>query len=70
METTGKNKYTAQPIQLAAKIIDGRKLVVLDEFQSLIKPEFDEEICKKKKWAPLTEESIKVKGLIYVLSIL
>lgn len=61
-ETTGKNKYTAQPVQLAAAIVDGRKLTVLDRFESLVKPEFDEKVCEKKNWAPLTEESIKIHG--------
>jgi DNA polymerase III epsilon subunit-like protein len=61
-ETTSKSKYSCQPVQLAAIAIDGRKLTILDKFESLIKPELDEAKCVEKNLDPLTEESIKVHG--------
>jgi len=47
-ETTGKNPHTCQPIELAAVIIDGRKLEVREDscFSSYIKPMPDEEAIK------------------------
>lgn len=61
-ETTSKYSGTCQPVQLAAVVIDGRKLEVIEdsEFCSLIMPEFDEVTCKAKRLDPLTQESISI----------
>lgn len=63
-ETTSKWRDTCQPVQLAAVVIDGRKLEVVEgsEFCSLIMPEFDEITCKAKHIDPLTHESIAIHG--------
>ena len=63
-ETTGKYSHTAQPIQLAAIVIDGYTSEVKPDsvFQTLIKPEFDLDRCEKYNLAPLTEESIAIHG--------
>jgi DNA polymerase III epsilon subunit-like protein len=55
-ETTGKNAQTAQPIQLAACVVDGRRLEIIDKFNSFIKPEFDENKCKELKLNPISQE--------------
>lgn len=61
-EATSKDANTAQPVQLAAIVIDGLELTVKPDsiFQSLIKPEFDLEKCKHYNLAPLTQESIDI----------
>lgn len=63
-ETTSANPRTCQPIQLAAVAIDGFRLEVKEDsvFQSLIRPEFDLEVCEKYNLDPLTEESIAIHG--------
>lgn len=63
-ETTGKYAHSAQPIQLAAVVINGTSLEVKEDsvFQTLIKPEFDLEKCERYNLAPLTEESIAIHG--------
>lgn len=63
-ETTGVNPLTCQPVQLAAVVIDGRKLEIVEgsEFQTLILPELDEYTCAAKRLDPLTEGSIRVHG--------
>lgn len=63
-ETTGKNPNTAQPIQIAAVVIHGRKLEIKEgtEFQSLIRPNFDEYECKQLNLDPLTDDSIAIHG--------
>lgn len=59
-ETGSSNPYIAQPIQLAAVAIDGRRLEVKEEFCSDILPVFDEETCKKLGIAPLEDEALKI----------
>lgn len=63
-ETTSANPKTCQPIQLAAVAIDGYRLTVKPDsiFQTLIRPEFDLELCEKYNLDPLTEESIAIHG--------
>lgn len=63
-ETTGVNPLTCQPVQLAAVVIDGKKLEIIEgsEFQTLIRPEFDEVTCASKRLDPLTDGSIRVHG--------
>jgi DNA polymerase III epsilon subunit-like protein len=43
LETGSRNPKTTQPIQLAAVIIDARKLEIVDKFESLICPMSDEQ---------------------------
>lgn len=63
-ETTSANPLTTQPVQLAAVVIHGRKLEIKkgSEFQSLIKPVFDEKECKKLGVDPLEDGAVKVHG--------
>lgn len=63
-ETTSKWADTTQPVQLAAVVIHGRKLEIKPgtEFQSLIRPVFDEKECEELKLDPLTEEAIAIHG--------
>lgn len=63
-ETTSKYSSTTQPVQIAAVVIHGRKLEVKQgtEFQSLIKPIFDEEECKRLNLDPLTDDAVAKHG--------
>lgn len=64
-ETGSKNKYTCQPLQLAAVAIDLQRLEIIQDsvFDSLIKPELDEDKCKKLGIAPIEEEALRVNKL-------
>lgn len=64
-ETTGKNPYTCQPIQLASVIIHGRKLEVHknSEFSSFIKPIMDEKECLKYGLDPVNDEILQITGI-------
>jgi DNA polymerase III epsilon subunit-like protein len=64
-ETTSVNPYKCQPIQLAATIIDSRKLEILEDslFTSFISPIWDEEKCIKHGLDPVTEEVLKITGI-------
>jgi DNA polymerase III epsilon subunit-like protein len=57
-ETTGVNPHRAQPTQLAAVVIHGRKLEVHPNslFCSYIQPVFDEAECARLGLDPVTEE--------------
>ena len=57
-ETTSVNPYTCQPTQLAAVIIDGRKLEIRHNsvFSSYIQPVFDVTECDILNLDPVTEE--------------
>ncbi len=61
-ETTSKNRNSCQPTQLAAVMIDPRKLEIVkgSKFNSLIRPEFDEEKCKELGVDPPTDEVLKL----------
>lgn len=63
-ETTSANPYTTQPVQIAAVAIHGRKLEIKtgSEFQSLIKPVFDKNKCKKLGLDPLEDGAVAVHG--------
>lgn len=63
-ETTSANPYRTQPVQLAAVVVHGRTLEIKSgsEFQSLIKPEFDIEECKKLNLDPLEDGAVAVHG--------
>jgi DNA polymerase III epsilon subunit-like protein len=60
-ETTGKNPHTCQPIELAAAVIDGRKLEVREDecFSSYIKP-LPQDKAVSYGLEPLSEEALKV----------
>jgi len=63
-ETTSKYPDSTQPVQIAAVAIHGRKLEVIpnSEFQSLIKPIFDEKDCTKFGVDPLEDGAVAVHG--------
>lgn len=63
-ETTSKFAHTTQPVQLAAVVIHGRKLQIKkgSEFNSLIRPVFDEDKCRELNLDPLTDEAISKHG--------
>lgn len=62
-ETTGVNPHTCQPTELAAVVIDGRKLEIKDKFTSLIKPELDEAKCLAYNLTPLSEEVLRITNI-------
>lgn len=62
LETGSRNRLTTQPLQIAAVIVDGRKLSIVDRFQSLIKP-LGEIEAKEKGLDPIEEEALKVNQL-------
>ena len=55
-ESTSKNPHRAQPIQIAAAVIDPRKLSIVGRMDSYIRPSYDEEFCKTYKLDILSEE--------------
>lgn len=63
-ETTSKNPYTTQPVQLASVVVHGRKLEIKpgSEFQSLIKPNFNPEECAELELDLLTDEAAAIHG--------
>lgn len=63
-ETTSKYARSTQPVQIAAVVVHGRKLEIKpgSEFQSLIRPVFDIEECKRLGLDPLTDDAIAIHG--------
>jgi len=63
-ETGSRNPYTTQAIQIAAIAIEPRSLEVVpgSEFESLIKPEFDEIKCKELEIDMLEDQALAVNG--------
>lgn len=63
-ETGSKFAETTQPIQIAAVMVDPIKLEIIEgsEFESLIMPVVDEEICKKLKIDMVQDEALQVNG--------
>ena len=63
-ETTSKYPSTTQPVQIAAVAVHGRKLEIKEgsEFESLIKPVFDEDECKKLGIDPLSDDAVAIHG--------
>lgn len=61
-ETGSRNPYTTQPIQLAAVAIEPRTLEIIEdsEFESLIRPEFDEVKCLELNIDPLEDQALAV----------
>ncbi len=60
-ETTGVNPYTAQPTQLAAVVIHGRKLEIHEDsiFESYIQPIWDEDECMRLGLQPVNDEVLE-----------
>lgn len=58
-ETTSKSSATCQPTQIAACCINSR-LEIIDQFDSYIKIEMDEDKCKEMGVDPLTQEVIDI----------
>lgn len=63
-ETGSRNPNTTQAIQIAAVAIDPRNLQIIpgSEFESLIRPEFDEVKCKSLGIDPLEDQALAVNG--------
>ena len=63
-ETGSRNPNTTQAIQLACIAIEPRSLEIIpnSEFESLIKPEFDEIKCKELGIDPLEDQALAVNG--------
>jgi DNA polymerase III epsilon subunit-like protein len=63
-ETGSKNKYKCQPIQLAAVMIDLKRLEVIEDslFESTLKPFFTDEECEKHGVDPIEDEALKKNG--------
>lgn len=63
-ETTSANPMRTQPVQIAALAINGRTLEIKpdSEFESLIKPVFDEEECEALGIDALQAGAVKVHG--------
>lgn len=58
-ESGSKYPHTTQPTQLAACVIDGRRLEVVGEpFNSYINCEFDEKVLEAKGWDAVGEEAL------------
>lgn len=63
-ETSSANPKMTQPVQIAAVVVHGRKLEIKtgSEFESLMKPIFDEDECKKLNLDPLEDGAVAVHG--------
>lgn len=64
-ETGSKNPLKCQPTQLAAVIVDVRKLQIIENstFQSYIQPEFEVAKCDQLGVDPLQDEAMKITGI-------
>src|SRR5688572_27609558 len=64
-ETGSKNPFKTQPLQLAAVIVDGRKLQLVEGayFNSLIQPVLDDEEAQKLGLDPLEDKALEVNNL-------
>lgn len=67
IETGSRNPHTTQPLQIAAIVIDGRRLVLKENavFKSLIRPILDEEELAKEGFAKVEEEALNVNHLTF-----
>lgn len=63
-ETGSRNPATTQPVQIAAIAIDPRNLTIIEdsEFESLIRPEFDNDKCIELKIDPIEQQALDVNG--------
>lgn len=63
-ETTSKTAATTQPVQIGAIAINPRKLEIIpgSEFESLMKPIFDEDECERLGLDPLQDDAVAIHG--------
>ena len=61
-ETGSRNPYKTQPTQIAAIALDGRSLTVKGQFNSEIKPIFEDELAVSAGLDPLDDEALKITG--------
>lgn len=63
-ETTSKYPETTQPVQIASVAVHSRKLEIIpgSEFNSLMKPVFDEDECERLGLDPLHPEAVAIHG--------
>jgi DNA polymerase III epsilon subunit-like protein len=59
-ETGSRNPHKTQPTQIAAIALDGRSLTVKGQFNSEIKPIFDDEKAKAAGFDPVQDEALKI----------
>ncbi len=61
-ETGSRNPHKTQPTQIAALALDGRNFNVKGEFNSEIKPIFDDEQAIAAGYDPIEDEALKITG--------
>lgn len=61
-ETGSRNPNKTQPTQIAALALDGRNFSVKGEFNSEIKPIFDDEQAIAAGYDPIEDEALKITG--------
>lgn len=63
-ETGSRNRYKCQPIQIAAVVIDIKRLEIINDsvFTSTMKPVFDAEECERLGIDPIEQEALNING--------
>ena len=61
-ETGSRNPHRTQPTQIAAIALDGRTLQMKGQFNSEIKPIFDDEKAIAAGFEPVQDEALKITG--------
>lgn len=61
-ETGSRNPHRTQPTQLAALALDGRNFAVKGQFNSEIRPIFDDEEAIAAGYDPIEDEALKLTG--------
>jgi DNA polymerase III epsilon subunit-like protein len=69
-ETGSRNPHKTQPTQLAAIALDGRTLQMKGQFNSEIKPIFDDEKAIAAGFDPIQDEALKITKKTRVTSCL